>query len=317
MIIDGKQLSQQIISKLKKDIDTGINSGWKRPRLVIFTVQPTYEVESFIKSKQFMADKIGAEVKVISYKKAPRFEDFANKVAVVAQKTTTHGIIIQLPLPAALSTMTILDYIPTEKEIEGFKKKSPFEHPVGLAVLTLLKKVYASTDDDSAESIMISKKDIQLFKTVFKRKKVVLLGRGPTGGQPIGNTLTKHKVNYINLNSKTTTSDMFMEQADVIISAVGKDVVDPELVKDGAVLISVGTRKEGKKWHGDFDEKAIEQKALAYSPTPGGVGPLNVAYLFSNLIQAWTIQNEAPPVIDEKTGREKNIAKRSANKKND
>lgn len=315
MIIDGKKLSQQIVTKLKDDINEGLNNGWKRPRLVIFTVQPTSEVQSFIKSKQMMAERIGADVKVISYKNPPRFEDFANRVAVVAQKPTTHGIIIQLPLPAALSTMTILDYIPLEKEIEGFKKKSPFEHPVGLAVLTLLKKVFASPDEDSADSIMISKKDVQSFKTIFKRKKVVLLGRGPTGGQPIGNTLTKHKINYINLNSKTTTADMFIEQADVIISAVGKEVVNPDLVKNGSVLISVGTRKEGKHWKGDFDEKAIAEKALAYSPTPGGVGPLNVAYLFANLIQAWTIQNEAPPVIDEKTGREKKVAKRTLPKK--
>ena len=294
MIIDSKKLANVILTHLKTDIKDGIAHGWEKPQLVIFTVEPTAEVKAYIRSKEIQAKKIGAKVKVITYKKEPRYIDFANRVSKEAQKPENHGVIIQLPLPASLSTISLLDYIPLEKEIEGFKKKAPFEHPIGLAVLTLLKSVFSPDDMEEASSVIVNpERDGSFFKNIFKRKRVVVLGRGKTGGEPIGNTLTKTKINYINLNSQTATGDTFIKQAHVIISAVGKTIIDPATVKQDAVLISVGLHKEDGKWVGDYDEDAIKDIALAYSPTPGGVGPLNVAYLLYNLVEAWKMQHEA------------------------
>lgn len=295
MIIDGKKLSSVILTKLKEDIKEGKKHGWAKPKLVIFAVKPNKEIQAYIKSKQKKAELIGADVEVILYKKEPRYIDFANRVSEEAQKDSTHGIIIQHPLPASLSTVSLLDYVPLEKEIEGFKKKAPFEHPIGLAVLTMLKSVFSPDSMEDASSVIINiKKDLPMFKNVFKRKRVVLLGRGTTGGAPIGNTLSRAKINYINLNSTTPTGDSFIEQANVIISAVGKRIVDPKLIKKDVVLISVGLHKYKGKWIGDYDEDDIKDVALAYSPTPGGVGPLNVAYLLFNLVEAWKMQHDKP-----------------------
>ena len=113
-----------------------------------------------------------------------------------------------------------------------------------------------------------------------------------TGGQPVGTALSKCKINYININSQTPHPEDYLEQADVIISCVGKTVIKPDHVKPGAVLISVGIHKEKDGWRGDYIDKEIEHKALAYSPTPGGVGPMNVAYLLANVVKAWKLQHE-------------------------
>ncbi len=291
MILDGKELADVLVQHLKSEIETGVKNGWHKPKLVIFTVEPTEEINSFIRSKKALAEKAGADVEIISYDVAPRYIEFANRVAEVAHEEDTTGVIIQLPLPASLSTTTLLDYVPPLKEIEGFKKKPLFEHPIGLAVLCLIKKALSPDPMTDAASVTLSEKDIVFFKNIMKRKKVVLLGRGRTGGEPIGNTLSRYKANYINIRKSTPDPDDFIKQASIIISAVGKNVINPEALRHDAVLIGVGIHKVNGMWKGDYDENVIKDRVLAYSPTPGGVGPLNVAYLLYNLVQAWKMQH--------------------------
>ena len=266
MIIDGKKLANSITTHLKKEIEEGIAKGWEAPKLVIFSVKPNDEISTYVQNKQKKFHEIGGISKVVLFKKTPRFEEFMAKLAAFTADPTTSGVIIQLPMPPALGTMTLMDYIPDIKEIEGFKKKTQFDPPIGLAVLTMLKSVFAPVDYDNPESVFVDvTRDIQLFKSILKRKKIVVLGRGMTGGQPVGTALSKCKINYININSQTPHPEEYLEQADIIISCVGKTVIKPEHVKPGAVLISVGLHKTPKGWQGDYVDKDIENLALAYS----------------------------------------------------
>lgn len=295
MIIDGKEIANKILAHLKEEIEKGIKEkDIDPPKLVIFSVKPGDETLSYMRNKEKAAKKIGAEFELIKYKSAPRFESFAKRISMVAHRDNVHGLVIQEPLPPSVSTVTLFDYIPIEKEIEGFKKKSPFEYPIGLAALTAIKKTFSPEDMTQVENLIINlEKDLVFFKTIFKRKKIVLLGRGKTGGKPIGEALTKAKISYINLNSQTIqNADIFLKQADIIISAVGKKIINPSSLKQNVALYSIGMRKEKGKWKGDYEDKEIEDIALAYTPTPGGIGPINVAYLLYNLVQAWKIQNK-------------------------
>ena len=294
MIINGKVLAERILNHLKEEIAHGVKKGAIPPRLVIFSIKPAPETEAFMKNKKKSAESIGAAFELILYKQSPRFESFANNISSFAHRSDVHGVIIQEPLPSSMQTVTLFDYIPTVKEIEGFKKKSPYDYPIGLATLTAIKQSYLQGDPDRIENILVDlDKDTAFFKNVLKRKKVVLIGRGKTGGTPIGRLLQKIKIGYINLNSKTTgNSTMFLQQADVIISAVGKKVIEPDMLKPGVALYSVGIHRIDGVWQGDYDEKEIAPKALVYTPTPGGIGPLNVAYLLYNLVKAWKVQND-------------------------
>lgn len=293
MIIDGKKLANSITTHLKKEIEEGVAKGWEAPKLVIFSVKPNEEISTYVQNKQKKFHEIGGISKVVLFKKTPRFEEFMAKLATFTLDPSTSGVIIQLPMPPALGTMTLMDYIPDIKEIEGFKKKTQFDPPIGLAVLTMLKSVFAPVDYDNPESVFVDvSRDVQLFKSILKRKKIVVLGRGMTGGQPVGTALSKCKINYININSQTPHPEEYLEQADIIISCVGKTIIKPEHVKPGAVLISVGLHKTPKGWQGDYVDKDIENLALAYSPTPGGVGPMTVAYLLANVVKAWKMHHE-------------------------
>jgi methylenetetrahydrofolate dehydrogenase (NADP+)/methenyltetrahydrofolate cyclohydrolase len=245
MIINGKELGETILNHLKKEIDEGVKNGLPRPHLVIFSVKPGSETESFMKNKKKAAEYIGAQFELVLYSQPPRFETFAKHISTLSHTPEVHGIVIQEPLPSSLSTVTLFDYIPILKEIEGFKKKSPYDSPIGLAVLTAIKQAYGQGDMSNIDNILINmSRDVIFFKNIVKRKKVVLLGRGKTGGAPIGELLRKAKIGHINLNSQTKNiADSFLQQADIIITAVGKEVITSDMIKPGAVLISVGMKK--------------------------------------------------------------------------
>lgn len=285
MKIPGEKIAIQMRIQLKKERKKLI----KKPRLVTFLIGTAADQLSFVKIKKKMADRIGVDFEFVNLKKTPAFETFMMKIKEKSQDAKVTGIIIQQPLPAQLSTDSIYNYIPLEKEIEGHRRKSCYYPPIGMAVLTILKYIYLKSK--SIPDIFIDiQKDRSLFKRAFHNKKVVLIGRGITGGGPIGKTLTNFKINYINTNSNTPNPETYFKEADIIISSVGKKVIDPSTIKPGVVLINVGLRHEGNKLRGDYDEKEIKKIASFYTPTPGGIGPIDIVYLYKNLIDATKLQ---------------------------
>lgn len=285
MFIDGKKIANNLLAILKKDRKT-----IKKPiGLTVFLVGNAPEQLSFVKIKSEMAKALKINFKLIHLVKTPNFIDFANSLKKEVMNPDVTGIIIQQPLPAQLSTDSIYDYIPLLKEIEGHKKKTEFIFPLGLAVMTIIKYIY----DGKRKQDMVfvdMKRDRLLFKNVLKSKKVVVVGRGITGGKPIGNTLGNLNINYISINSTTVDPESYFKTADLIITATGKKVISPEMLKPGVVLINTGVRKENGKLKGDYEESEIKDIASFYTPTPGGSGPIDVVYLYKNLIDAAKMQ---------------------------
>jgi len=287
MKIPGKKIADYFLKSLKKEA-----RKLKRKKKIVLTVILVGESAqqlSFVKIKKKAAKQIGVKFNFIHLKNPPSFEKFLRLLKEITTDKKTNGIIIQQPLPAQLSTESLYDYIPSEKEIEGHKKKSIFFPPIGLAVLTALKYIYKGQKIDD-KLFIDPKKDKEFFKRIFHNKKVVLIGRGLTGGLPIGTTLSSFKINYIGVNSKTPDKELYYKEADVIITAVGKKILTASMLKPGVVLINVGLRKEGNKLKGDFDEDEIKDIASFYTPTPGGIGPLDVIYLYKNLLEAAKLQ---------------------------
>ncbi|MFA5770140.1 MAG: bifunctional 5,10-methylenetetrahydrofolate dehydrogenase/5,10-methenyltetrahydrofolate cyclohydrolase [Patescibacteria group bacterium] len=285
MFIDGKKIANTLLTILKKERKI----IKKRVGLSVFLVGSAPEQLSFVKIKSEMAKALKVDFKLIHLTKTPNFIDFANLLKKEVANPNVTGIIIQQPLPAQLSTDSIYDYVPLLKEIEGHRKKTEFIFPLGLAVMTIIKYIY---DGKRKQDIVFvdMKKDRLLFKNVLKSKKVVIVGRGITGGKPIGKTLGNLNVNYISINSTTVDPESYFKTADLIITATGKKVITPEMLKPGVVLINAGVRKENGKLKGDYEEKDIKDIASYYTPTPGGSGPIDVVYLYKNLIDAAKMQ---------------------------
>ena len=287
MKIDGRQIATYLQKLLKKEV---VKLGKKKvPKLVIFLAKDEASQLSFVKIKEQLAKNIKVNFELVDFKNTPSFQKFVSAIKDRSASDETTGTIIQQPLPQELSTDSIYNYIPDVKEIEGVKKKSPFYPPIGLAVLTVIKFIYGK-NKLSPDLFIDIKNDRLFFKKLFKNKKVVLVGRGITGGRPIGKLLTEVKINYISINSQTPEPENYLKNADLIITAVGKKVLTPEMLKPGVVLINVGMRKEKGNLKGDYDENEIKDIASVYTPTPGGVGPIDVLYLYKNLIDSAKLQ---------------------------
>lgn len=288
MQFPGKKIAEKLEEYLKKEVRS-LKKRKKILKLTAFLVGKSADQLSFVKIKAKTAKKIGCAFEFVHLKTTPSFEQFMHTVKEKSVDPKTTGIIIQQPLPAQLSTDSLYEYIPTFKEIEGHKNKTCYLSPIGLAVLTVLKYVFGNSKIDQNLFVDL-KKDVNFFRKTFRSKKIVLIGRGPTGGEPIGRTLSVVKINYLNINSQTPDPASYLKEADIVISAVGKKVISKGVLKQGVILINVGLRKESGKLKGDYDESEIKDIAAFYTPTPGGVGPIDVAYLFKNLIDSVKLQ---------------------------
>lgn len=287
MEFPGKKITELMQKSLKKEI-AKIKKN-KPLKLVVFLIQNSPDQVSFVKIKGKVAKKLGIKYEVIRFSTLPSFEEFMHQLKKKSLNPEVTGIIIQQPLPAQLSTTSIYDYIPNLKEIEAHKYKTPFLPPIGLAVLTSLKYFYLNRKMDHNLFIDLAK-DHNFIKKTLRNKKIVIIGRGVTGGKPIGKTLSIAKINYISINSKTPEPETYCREADIIITAVGKKVINASMLKPGVILINAGLRKEAGRLKGDYDEKEIKNIASFYTKTPGGIGPIDVIYLYKNLIDAAKLQ---------------------------
>ncbi len=284
MQIDGKKIASILQKQLKKDFSKLKNKSHK-PRLTTLLIGQSPDQLSFVKIKQKIAKKIGVAFDFIYLKQTPSFEKLMQLIKSISADPKTTGIIIQQPLPPHLATESIYDIIDTIKEIEGHKHKTTYLPPLGLGVLTILKYIFSTRKVGSDLFVNINR-DTSFFKRIFKNKKVVLVGRGLTGGKPIGHTLSTVKINYLQIHSQTPNKDEYLKDADIIISAVGKKVILPESLKPEVILINIGLRRENKRLKGDYEEKEVKNIASYYTPTPGGIGPIDVVYLYKNLLEA-------------------------------
>lgn len=274
------ELLDEVGQKLKK-----IKKGDNPPRLVIFSITPDPLTEIFLKQKQKLAESLGIICEVKKYDTVPLFQKFAMDIRVAANSKKTHAVVIQRPLPPELSSGTLENFIPLVKEVEGTKYKTPYYSPVGLTTLSILK--YLATDFNQWK---VRPKDTEFFKRHFKKKFIVLAGRGKTTGQPIANALVQFKLAMVITHSKTPEPANFYRQADIIVTSTGKPVLHSSNIKQGSVLINFGYRREDEKTLGDYSEQEVENVAGYFTPVIHGTGPLSLAFLMQNVVLAYQRQ---------------------------
>lgn len=273
MKIDGRAIANHILTNLQKRVNALKQQGIT-PTLAVIQVGDDPGSTAYIRQKQKAAEQIGA---VLIHEKLPLDVSY-QRVNILTHEyndnPTIHGLIIQRPLPASLGDASkLLNLVNPKKDVDGFLSNSPYPVPMATAVIIILKETY---------------QHVLRFDNWLRQKSIVVIGRGVTAGKPIAELFHKLGSNLTTIHSQTKNPDAIIKTADIIISCVGKEnIVRRDNIKKDAVLVSVGIwRDENNKLHGDYDEDAIQHIALAYTPTPGGVGPVNVACLMANLISA-------------------------------
>lgn len=299
MEIHGKEIAASIYDELRKKV-TLLKEKGITPHLVVILVGENPSSIAYVNQKKKWAEFIGATVVIEEYPEEITQDILEKRIMELNQWDSVHAILVQIPLPPHLDANKLTGMVAPEKDIDGFHKDSPFTPPLAVAVITILNEIYSSSKEQSQvqdgtwQSDELRSEDRftpcsnNIFLDWLQTKNIVVLGKGKAGGMPVHNLLRAKGIEHRVIDSKTEHREALMKEADIIISAVGKrHVVTSDSIKQGVILIGVGMNlDENKKLFGDYDAEEIKDKASYYTPTPGGVGPVNVACLLKNLITA-------------------------------
>lgn len=286
MRIDGREIAKGIFEDLKKRV-AKLREKSVTPHLVVFLAGDDPASSTYVRQKELKAIEIGAKATIYHLPNSTTEEKLLSIISKLNNDPTVHGIIIQRPLPDHINEEKIDLAVDPKKDIDSFHPNSPHSTPLAQAVIRILKETHCQT----ARSDLVKVRPCQgrtSFREWLNVQKIVVIGKGKTGGGPVIQMLRKMDVEPKIIDSKTQNPKEVTKNADIIISTVGKpNIVKADMIKKGVILVSVGLhRGEDGRLHGDYEESEIKNIASFYTPTPRGVGPVNVACLLDNLVSA-------------------------------
>jgi len=268
-ILDGKKARDFLAKKLQEKV-LKLN---KKPELVVFQVGDDERSSTYIKQKKIFGEKIGFNVRYIQLDKTVSESDFISQIAEKNLDNYVMGIIIQLPLPANLNSVKIIDTIDPKKDADGLSSVN-------------IKKFFVN--DKSAIIPATAKGIISLldfYKIKISGRKVVVVGRSLIAGRSIANAFINRDATVTICHSKTKNLKKETKSADILITAIGKPkFIKKDYVKKGQIVIDVGISKVKGGICGDVDFLNVSKIVSAVSPVPGGVGPMTVISLFENML---------------------------------
>jgi len=282
MRVDGKTIADNLLAGLAAKV-SALSERGSVPTLAVILVGNNPASLAYIRQKQKAADTIGARVIFDHQPDTITPSDLAALVTTYNADPSVSGLIIQRPVPETLGDVSaILSSVAREKDVDGFLSGSSFDVPVAAATGEILSAIHSQTGDKTP------------FPNWLRSKRVAVIGRGDTAGEPIFRYFTAHGCTTTQIHSGTPDPAVTTRQADIVISCVGKErIITADAVKPGGILIGVGIwRDKTGKLRGDYDEDEIDAVAAYYTPTPRGVGPVNVACLMQNLVKACTLHIE-------------------------
>lgn len=276
MKIDGKQIAQDILDNLKEQIEK-LKKKNIIPKLAIILIGNDPASAAYVKQKILTAKKIGIKTSLFQYANSISAKALLSRLNDLNHLSTVHGIIVQQPLPQDINLKRVVNVIDPKKDVDGFHPESKFQTPIAMSVLKILEEIFLRG------AVTPLRGELRRW---LKSKKIVVIGKGETGGKPIIDMFEKMDIKPQIIDSKTKTPEKSTKKADIIICAVGKaNILKPQMFKKGVILIGIGISKgKSAKLMGDYAENEVKNIASFYTPTPGGVGPVNVAMLFKNLV---------------------------------
>ena len=269
MIIDGKLVSKEIKSTLKKQIQ----EYEIKPKLVVIQVGNNEAINVYIKQKIKCADTIGATCIHEKLEENISENELIKLIEKFNQDESINGIIVQLPLPKHISEYNVLNTIKPSKDVDGLTE-------INAGKLALSKPDLISCTPNGVIKLL------KYYNIKMEGKKVVIVGRSNLVGKPLINLFLMENATVTCCHSKTVDLKHFTQDADILVVAVGKPkLITADMVKEGAVVIDVGINRLETGLCGDVDFETVSKKASYITPVPGGVGAMTVAMLYNNLVE--------------------------------
>lgn len=273
-IIDGRAISKQIKDELKAEVAQMKKEGID---ICLATIQVGKDPASsiYVNNKKKACEYIGIDSLNYALEGNTTQEELLALIEKLNADEKVNGILVQLPLPGHIDEDSVITAINPDKDVDGFHTESVGRLMVGE------KGFIPCTPAGIIQLIKRSGFEIE-------GKECVIIGRSNIVGKPMAILLLRENGTVTVTHSKTKDLKEVTSRADILIAAIGKpEFVTEEYVKEGAVVIDVGIhRPEGRKMCGDVDFERVKDKVAAITPVPGGVGPMTIAMLMSNCVEA-------------------------------
>jgi len=281
IIMDGKALGLKIREEVKTKA-AAIKAKGIVPCLAVVLVGEDPASLSYVKSKEKALTEAGMESRDIRLAQSTTEDQLLSIIADLNKDKTVHGILVQSPVPKHINEEKVNAAVAPEKDVDCF-------HPVSVGNMILGKPGFLPCTPHGVLMLL------REYKVPVAGSHVVIVGRSNIVGKPLANLLIRKEYNATVTLCHTGTKDLTYHtlQADILIAAAGKhNVIKPEMVKQGAVVIDVGINRvedssapKGYRVCGDVDP-AVADKASFFTPVPGGVGPMTIAMLLQNVVMA-------------------------------
>lgn len=278
-IIDGKKISQEIKDEIKEQV-AQLKAKGSEVCLAVIQVGNNPASTVYVGNKKKACAYTGITSLAYELPEETTEEELLQKIEELNQDKKVNGILVQLPLPKHMDEDKIIEAISPAKDVDGF-------HPVNVGALSIGKDGFISCTPYGI---------IQLLKrsgTEIDGKNCVIIGRSNIVGKPMAQLLLRENGTVTIVHSHTKNLKEITAHADIVVAAIGKaNYITADYIKEGAVVIDVGiNRNENGKLCGDVDFAQVSEKASAITPVPGGVGPMTIAMLMQNCLEAFRRQN--------------------------
>ena len=273
-ILDGKELAQKIRSNLKIKVDKLKLEGI-HPKLAVIMIGEDPSSKIYVRNKSKACEEIGIEYEEFLLKDTIQMEELLKLIDTLNKRQDVHGILLQSPIPNNLDINLAFKSIVPEKDVDGF-------NPVNVGRLCLNQDGFVSCTPFGVMKLL------EEYNIDVEGKNAVIIGRSNIVGKPMAQCLLNKNATITICHSKTKELDKITKTADILISAVGRPkFVKKNMVKEGAVVIDVGTnRLEDGKLVGDVDFDEVAPITSYITKVPGGVGPMTIAMLMTNIVKA-------------------------------
>ena len=282
--LDGKKLSLEIEEKLKNDIKSSIHSTKRPPGLAVIRIGDDPASGVYVKNKEKASSRVGIKSFIFHLEDKVEQKEVEQLINKLNLDNDIDGMLLQLPIPKKFDEQRLISYINPDKDVDGLNEQN---------IGKLVKNEPAMRSCTPAGIVNLLKS--QNIK--IEGKKIVVIGRSLLVGKPLSLMLLNLNGTVTMTHSKTINLNKICKEADILIAAAGKpNLVNSGFVKDGAVIIDVGihrlksTVKNETRLCGDVLLEDVIPKVFAYTPVPGGVGPMTVTMLLVNTIFSWQKQ---------------------------
>ena len=276
-LLDGKYIAAQIRGELKERV-----AGMKnKPGLAVVIVGNDPASEIYVRGKIKGCDEVGIVSHTFRLGEEATQSEVEELVASLVQRKEISGILVQLPLPKGLNADRVLALIPPEKDVDGFS-------PVNVGKIALGERGISACTPQGIMELL------KRYNIATAGKRAVVVGRSKIVGRPIALLLLNADATVTVCHSKTENLKEECLRADILLAAIGKErFITADMVKEGAVVVDVGiNRNADGKLYGDVDFENVKEKVSFITPVPGGVGPMTIAMLLKNTVDAAEKSNE-------------------------